>query len=77
MKSTTGRAKLILPRPPDRRSVNAYEELRRDLKPRNIHLTILGLTPEGRPHVKLVGGRQSVQRWLNENNFWMIPVEDA
>lgn len=71
----TSRARLLLPKPPNRKGT--WDVLRDDLRRSNIHLTILGLTPEGRPHVKLVGTRDSLRRWLDGCGHWNVVVEEG
>lgn len=67
------KARLLLPRVPNRK--HAWDDLREELRRFNIHLTILGLTPDGRPNVKLVGTKESLRRWLDNCGHDNIAVE--
>ena len=68
-----GTAHIILPRQPKGKR-ESWDQLREDLRHANLHLTILGLTPEGRPHVKIVGTKQSLRRWLDGAGHWNVGV---
>ncbi len=70
-----GKARVILPKPPDMRGDNCWEPLRRDLQHPNIHYTVLGLTPQGRPMIKLVGPPAALRHWLDVNGHWNVEVE--
>jgi hypothetical protein len=66
MQNQIGRAYLILPRVPLGKEKRCWDGLRQELVRYNLKLTILGLTPEGRPSVKLLGPRASLRRYLDE-----------
>jgi hypothetical protein len=68
------KAKVILPRPP-KLSAESWEGLRRELRRYNIVLTVLGLSPEGRPSVKLTGTRTALRAWLDQAGYDMVEVE--
>jgi hypothetical protein len=72
---TASKARLRLPPVPDRDSGTAWEDLRRELRHHNIVLTVLGLTPEGRPSIKLVGTKESLRAWLDQAGYDMVEVE--
>ena len=69
------KAKVLLP-PPPRMARKPYDLLREDLRRVNIHLTILGLTPEGRVSVKLVGTKPALRSWLDGCRYQCIPVDE-
>lgn len=71
----TAKARLLLPPPP--RGGDPWDALRRDLRRNNLHLTILGLTPSGRPHIKLVGPRDALRAWLDGCGYQCVIVEEV
>lgn len=74
MARETGRAYLVLPRVPRGKERKCWDDLRSELRRFNLHLTILGLRPDGRPTIKLVGPRDSLRTWLDRCDFGCVGI---
>ena len=69
----TSSCRLLLTRQP-RGGRETWDQLRQELRRFNLHLTILGLTPEGRPSIKLVGTKPALRNWLNQAGYDCVEV---
>lgn len=74
MSSEVGRAYLILPRMPRGKELKLWDQFRNELRRYNLKLTILGLTPTGRPSVKLLGPKPSLRRYLDERDWDCVGI---
>ena len=66
---------LRLPPVPDVKGYNAWEALRNELRRFNLVLTVLGLSPDGWPTIKLKGTKVALRNWLDQAGYDCVAVE--